>query len=96
MMIVPAANAWEITNGNVTNMTEADLLNFATTMMAGGVGMAQGLYASTMYKVDALTYTQYYRAIDSSNRAIRDYNMALEDHFNKTVVNALKLMEFSP
>ena len=94
-MIIPATNAWEITNGNVTNMTEADLLNFAITMRAGGVGMSQGLYASTMYNVNALTYTQYYQAIDSSNRVIRDYNMVLEDHFNQTTVNTLRLMEFN-
>lgn len=94
-LLIAPVTAWEIQNGNVTNMTENELFEFQDISHSSGIAWSLGQSASDMYSKGLVSYTSFYSAIETSNKAIRKYNKMIEAHFNDTVYEELRIMEYS-
>ena len=93
-LLVAPATAWEIQNRTV-NMTENELFEFQDISHSAGIAWSLGQSASEMYAKRLVSYGSFYAAIETSNKAIRKYNKMIETHFNDTVYEELRIMEYS-
>lgn len=94
-MILPAANAWEIKDEMVVNMTLSDLLEFEVAARAAGMAETNGMFAKGYYDAHIIGYADFFKSITTDNKVIRSYNAMLDEHFNQTIVSGLKMTEFT-
>lgn len=93
LLLVAPACAWEIQSGNVTNMTESDLITALADAYSAGMSVSGGAMAKTMYSQHALSYPKLWENLNTFNGNIRDFNILL-DKFDPAGVAFLRNPEF--
>ncbi len=77
------------------NYTEDDLIEAMNIGFAAGASFASVTYTKTFYDVGVAYYSTLMEAVTRGNIAIREYNTFLEQRFNQTIIDRMKLAEFS-
>jgi len=77
------------------NYTDDDLLEAMNMGISAGGFLATMTVSKGLYDMRAIQYSDLMGIIMKGNIEIREYNTYLEGHFNQTVINKMKLSEFS-
>jgi hypothetical protein len=87
VLLVSPSMAWPNTTDEIILCMEIS--------KGAGAAEAHGMFADNAYHSGLLPYADYYQTITTSNEMIRLYNQMLEENFNSSVFNRMKMTEFN-
>lgn len=77
------------------NLTESELIRIIGYAVTAGGAAQDGVFGKSMYDKGLTDYETLYSSLRIDNSYIRQYNILLDDLFNSSTAEKLKLLEIS-